>query len=563
MYTNIKSVQYLVAMLKKRDVTTAVVSPGTSHDPIVRSIEEDGSFTTYSITDERSAAFFAIGLAQQLNKPIAIMCTSGTASYNYISGVTEAYRRNIPLVVITADKPPHFLGQQMDQMVNQPCMFREITRHSVSLPEITTSRDDWFCRRVLNEVFLELDHHGCGPVHINVPIGYGMFAIGDVFTTSELPEINIIERLDSHTPAEKWKEVFGSLDNKNVMLQCGQNYSFSEEETVLLDVVSKGYNCILAVDTLSNLHLERSIPIARLMSGKEKAMPDILITIGGNSAFKWPGIREAHWRVDLEGKVVDTFCKQKYVIELSSVEFLRLMAQHAKKNASDAYFRCCKNIEARFTLPELPYSSLYACKEVLAALPENSILNLGNSTTIRVAQYFDIPKSVKVYCNRGVNGIDGCMSTFIGQSAVAEELSFLLIGDLTFFYDMNALWNRYVGKNVRIMLFNNGGASLFHHNQGKKAYPTINENVAATHHATAKGWCESLGMHYLTSSNKEEFDAKLKQFVSADSDRAIIFEVMTDCESDGAIWRSIYAAQPQQPRSCKSVIKSVIKKVIR
>ena len=196
MYSNVKSVQLLVAMLKAKKVKNIVVSAGTSHDAIARSLECDDYFKTYNIVDERSAAFFALGLIQELNETVAIVCTAGTAAVNYLTGVTEASRRNLPLVVITADKNPYYYNQFEDQMVDQINLFKSVVKHTVSLPMIKDDKDRWYCERLLNESFLEINHHGTGPVHINIPIEEGMFAIGDTFTTKELPKIKVIERLD-------------------------------------------------------------------------------------------------------------------------------------------------------------------------------------------------------------------------------------------------------------------------------------------------------------------------------------------------------------------------------
>lgn len=571
MYTNHKSAQYVVSLLKKQGVLQVVISPGNSHNPIVRSIEEDGSFKTYCITDERSAAFFAIGLSQQQLKPIAILCTSGTAASNYLSGVTEAFRRQIPLVVITADKHPYYLHQMEDQMIHQPSIFEKVTKKSVTLPEIQDERDDWYCRRILNEAFLELNHHGTGPIHINVPISYGMHAIGDTFTTEELPDINIINRFDTLSDPACLSGLFHSLEGKRVLILCGQNYQFSQKETDLLDNVSKRYNCVLCVDVLSNLTLERSVKMTRLDSYFASTVPDIVITIDGNpvTSYKFPlkktQVPFQHWHVTPTGQVADPFRKLTVVFEGNTEQFLSHMVQYGHTGASSEYFDYCKALETSFHIPDLAYSSPYACQQILTQLPENSLLNLGNSTTIRLAEYFDFHPSIKVYCNRGVNGIDGCMSTFVGQSACTQQLSFLLIGDLTFFYDMNALWNRYVSKNVRIALFNNSGASLFHFGQGLKNYPGLNENVAAEHFVSAQGWCESLGMKYLCARDIPSFETALQEFLSPTAEGPIIFEILTHKEEDALEWRSILNANAlQQPIATRAVrkIKHIVKKII-
>ncbi len=570
MYTNHKSALYVVAMLKQQGISKVVVSPGNSHNPLVRSVDEDPFFETYCITDERSAAFFAIGIAQEIQKPVAIMCTSGTATCNYITGVTEAYRRNIPLVVITADKHPYFLDQIEDQMINQPPLFQNITKHAVSLPEILDDKDDWYCKRLLNEAFLEMNHHGTGPIHINVPISYGMFAVDNTFTTQKLPEIEIMERLDSLTPTSLWKQLFESLVDKKILFLCGQDISFCPEELELLDTISKGYNCILGKDPLSNLHLDRAIALEKILHHVNQVKPDVVITLNGSTAanikyhFKSSSMPFQHWLIHEKGTVADPYRKLKYIFECSSLYFLRQMVQYTQQQASTAYFDTCSAIEKQFKLPGLPYSQAYAFNQFLQKAPADCIMHIGNSSTIRLSQYFDFHPGTRIYCNRGVNGIDGCMSSFIGHASCTEKTCFLLIGDLTFFYDMNALWNRYVGRNVRILLFNNGGAALFHYNQGLKKFPTLNQNVAAEHTATAKGWVESVGCKYLSASDERELNAALDVFVAKESDCPIVLEVFTQKEEDAVIWHSIPDSQPKDhtQQSIKQRIKTSIKGIL-
>ncbi len=551
MYTNHKSALYVVAMLKAQGISKIVISPGTSHNAMVRSIDEDAFFETYSVTDERSAAFFAIGIAQETHTPVAIMCTSGTATCNYISAVTEAFHRNIPLVVITADKHPHFLDQREDLMINQPTMFRGITKWAVTLPEeIHNEQDDWYCRRLLNEAFLEMNHHGTGPIHINVPITRGVFAIGDTFTTPVLPEINVIRRLDWRTPAATWKKIFDALKNKRILILCGQNIDFSEERAALLDKISKGFNCVLAHDSLANLHCERAVAIEKVHPLTNEHKPDLVISLDGSIVanvkyyLKAPIPAIEHWLVHEKGTISDPYRKLSYVIEASSLEFLRIMAQHSTPDASSEYFQQCSKCVEHFQMPALPYSNCYICRQTMALLPAKSMLHLGNSSIVRIAQYFSLDESIRIFCNRGVHGIDGSMSAFIGQAAVSERLSFLMLGDLSFFYDLNALWNRHVGCNVRILLFNNGGASMFHFNtRGLENFPSLDRNAAAGHESSAKGWVESRGFTYLSASTKEEIDRLLPVFVTEKSDAPILFEVFTDKDTDASVWHSIIEAQ--------------------
>lgn len=575
MYSNLKNVQYLIAGLKEYGIDTVVVSPGNSHNAIVRSLEEDSFFHTYNIVDERSAAFFACGLIQEMKKPVAICCTAGTAATNYLTGVTEAYRRELPLVVITGDKNQYYLAQYEDQMIDANSIFEGITRYGCVLPIIENAKDEWYCQRVINETLLELNHHGTGPVHIDVPIEAGMLAIGDTFTSQELPIFKKITRLELCDTQLDFKTIFDRLKGKKVFIMCGQDDHISSHENKLIEQIFQNYNCVFATDKISNLHCKGTVEVtkaARRMSLNDSSLwPDVIISIAGNPVMDYKfrlkrDFRYAeHWIVNQEGCIADPFKKLTTVFEGSVIKFLEIMAQYGDSNCNHDYYRDWNDAVESVDIPEFPYSNMYAVQKVMENMPAGANFNIANSTTIRIAQYFDLDESIQVYCNRGVNGIDGCASTFVGQAAASPEvLNFLIIGDLTFFYDMNSIWNRYVGNNIRIMLNNNEGAALFHFNQGTANYPTLNENVAAEHFATAKGWVESQGFQYISAKNKEEFEHVLPKFLSSESDRPIFFEVFTHKDSDSKVQHDFYDSITLKDTatatkdSAKRVIKSIL-----
>ena len=549
MYSNVESVQYLVSALKKSGITTAVISPGTSHDAIVRSLEEDGGFHTYNVVDERSAAFFACGLAQEQHKPIIICCTAGTAAINYLSGITEAYKRNLPLVVVTADKNPHYLNQVEDQMVEQITPFQSVTKYNCCLPLIRNENDRWYCKRLINEALLEIGHHGNGPVHIDVPIEEGMFAIGNVFTTKDLPEFELINRYELSDPAVNWDGIFSELREKRIMIISGQDTAPDPVKAELLESIFNRYNCVIAVDKLSNLHCEGSLEVSlatkRMQNNYGALQPDVVISLDGAATdYKFILKRKdypfKHWTVNEHGTVCDPFKKLSAVFEGSTVSFLAKMAMYGAE-CDHSYYDQWKACVEQFTVPEFEYSNAYAINRLMGRIPAGSNLNISNSSPIRLAQFFELNENVTVFCNRGVNGIDGCASTFIGQAAASpNKLNYLIIGDLSFFYDLNSIWNRYVGSNVRIMLSNNGGAALFHFNQGLKNFPTLNENVAAEHFSKAQGWVESQGFTYLSAHDKESFDEALEAFMVKESDRPIFFEVFTRKEDDARVQHEFF-----------------------
>jgi len=574
MYSSLQNVQILVAMLKKKGIKSIVCSPGNSHNAILRSLEEDSYFKTYNIVDERSAAFFACGLIQELNEPVAICCTAGTAATNYLTGVTEAYRRNLPMIVITADKNPYYLAQHEDQMIDQISIFDSVTKYNCSLPIIKDKKDVWYCNRIINEAFLEMDHHGSGPIKINVVIEEGMLAIGSSFQCKELPEVKLINRYDLSRERSASVEKVKQLQNKKVLVLCGQETNNNSKIEKLITKVFRKYNCVFATDKLSNLHSEGTFEIARVDVGlteiKEELMPDVVISIGGNTAinfkFKLKNTDKKfeHWIVNEEGRVADPFKRLTTIFEGSPEEFLCCLNDAVSEVSEHSYYSAWEMQKSRFLIPEFEFSNLYSVKRLMEDMPQNSILNLGNSTTIRIAQYFDINPKIKIYCNRGVNGIDGCVSTFVGQSAMTDKLSFLIVGDLTFFYDMNALWNRYLGNNVRIMMNNNEGAALFHFNQGLLNYPTLNENVAAQHGTSAKGWAKSLGIKYISAKNKEEFETGLKEFISLDANQPILFEVFSDKAQDAKLQHDFFDANRDYTNNekLKKGLKNMVKNVL-
>lgn len=575
MYSNLKNVQYLLAALKTYGIKHIVISPGNSHNAIVRSMEEDSFFSTYNIVDERSAVFFACGLCQEKKEIIAICCTAGTAASNYLTGITEAARRGLPIIVITGDKNPYYLSQYEDQMIENMSIFESVVRYGCKLPIIENEKDAWYCQRVLNETLLELNHHGRGPVHIDVPIETGMLAIGRDFTSNELPDFRKIDRVElCRKNEEELKKRFDSLCGKRVFIMCGQDDHISDKEIALIESIGKKYNCVFATDKLSNLHCAGTVEAARAarayIQKRTELMPDVIISIAGNTAmdykFQLKGMPNTieHWIVNEEGRIADPFRKLNTVFEGDTVAFLEAMDQYGKA-CDNVYCKHWKECTEQVIIPEFEYSNLYTVQKTMSSMPPNSIFNIANSTTIRIAQFFDLDESIQVYCNRGVNGIDGCVSAFVGQACASPDtLNFLIVGDLTFFYDMNSIWNRYVGKNVRIMLNNNGGAALFHFNQGLKNYPTLNENVAAEHFSTAKGWVETQGFTYLCAHDKAEFDANLEKFVQKESDKPIFFEVFTDKAADAEIQRKFYDeiivrdAAEAAKNSAKKILKSAL-----
>lgn len=590
MYSSLGNVQVIVSLLKKYDISNIVISAGTRHTPLVHSVENDIFFNCYSIVDERSASFFALGLIQQIQKPVAICCTSGTAACNYVSAAHEAFYQQLPLLILTADRNPYYLNQQEEQMVPQQNLFRDVCKKTVTLPIVRDDKDFWYCARLVNEALLELEHRDAGPVHVNFPVenDYPIHQGIVRFDVKQLPDIKKIERLALKDDDSRWKEWADRLRDKRVLVIYGQHAPLRLEQQKTIDDFSRKYNCVISVDHLSNLSCVKGLDTYLLMETISKETmqalcPDIVITMNGSSISKIKDRLQSinnknfiHWHVSENGAVSDPFKCLPDIVECSPMIFFQRFAQFGDGcSEENSFYELWKEHLDKLAAKgstlhfDIDFSSVYATQQLIKEMPKNSLFHIANSNSIRLASFFPLKNNISVYCNRGTNGIDGSMSSFIGQAYVSKKPSFLLIGDLSFFYDMNALWNRYVGNNIRILICNNSGGAIFHTYPGKSNIPTIDSHIAAEHTASVKEWAVSRGFSYLSARNKEEFEDALPHLMRVDSESPVILEVFTDKETDNiqkkrlihyyreVTPKSIVASY--LPRSMKEKIKRVIR----
>ena len=591
MYSSLKNVQILVTLLKEYNIKHIVISAGTRHTPFVYSVEHDSFFTTYSVVDERSASFFAIGLIEQLHEPAAIVCTSGTAAANYVSAANEAFYQQLPLLILTADRNHYYMFQQEEQMIPQEPLYSAVCKKVVTLPHVRDEKDFWYCSRICNEALLALGHGELGPVHINFivendyPLKQGIVK----FEEKDLPAVRKIEKLTLEDSSAEWKKWAKMLKESKVLIVYGQYRPLSESEIKAVEEFSEKYNCVISVDLISNLHTKYAVPtfsVCRAVMGEEMSAlcPDIVITMNANTIseikLKLAPMKNRfrHWHVSAKGEVSDPFKALSDVVACSpKVFFKRFAALADEKSAEHTYYDLWMNAYSKIgnggnlNNEPIEFSAMYATQQYLKSIPSGALLHIANSNSIRLANYFTVDESVPVYCNRGAHGIDGSMSAFMGQAHVSGKLSFLVIGDLSFFYDMNALWNQYVGKNIRILLCNNSGGAIFHTYPNTDNVPTLDEHIAAEHQTSAKDWVVSRGFKYLSASDKKGFDKALSELVSPDSDRPVLLEVFTDKDKDADAIRNILSSYKtgdtsikhtlgkMMPKQMKKTIKGLIK----
>ena len=579
MYSEKRNVCQLLALLKEHNISHFVVSPGSRHIPIVISMEYDPFFKLYSVVDERSASFFAIGLMQKLKEPVGIICTSGTASANYCSAINECLYQELPLLVLTADRQESLRDQHEDQMIRQSTMYTSITKMVANLPLVKDENDAWFNNRLINEALLELRHHGNGPVQINVPVPEHI----DAFNTAELPKERKISRFDlSNTD---WKQTAKELDGKKVLIVCGEGYTITGSQRDALSDFCKKYDAIVLCDKMSNCHLnngiENSFPVLQALSNADvsELAPDIVITIRANFSFnpefkgfvkraQVKGLKITNYYVHPNGRVVDPYQGiLTNIYEMDEFTFFEKLANEKSEYPTEPdYAESWKIIAGAVDEPEVPYGHVDAVGRFIKQIPRNSVLQLANSNSVRVAQLYHLDPSIEVHCNRGTDGIDGCMSTTIGFASETEKLVFLMIGDLTFFYDMNALWNRHLGSNVRILLDNNGGGAIMHMpNRPEFALEHLPNYISAKHNASAKAWAEDMGFKYIAAHSVSEIEEGVKSLCDPDSENPILLEVFSEMLEDTKIIKGYYATIRREKidKSLVGLSKRVIKKVCR
>ena len=543
----------LITYLKDNGVKHIVISSGTRAIPFIKAIEKDDYFICYSVVDERNAAFYALGLSQQLNQPVGLTCTSGTAASNYLSGITEAYFSHTPIVAITADRNMNVLNQLETQKIDQPAIFAPVTNKSITLPVIKDDDDTWYAKRLLDEVFLALNQHGAGPIHINLPI---VGNTNDITISNSIDEELKISplRFYSNRNPEKWTVAFDEIKGcDKILVVIGQNINLDDDTRKAISSFCHKLRIPILGDNLSNFRCEEMIfsqaPVKGMTSQMFKAvLPELVISIGNNFQERIKDFLKAykgqfkHWLVDEGGIIRDWSKSLSALFECPDKYFFEKFNSECDYQTNCMYLNQWKQIAEASVLPEdMPWTNFYTCREFAKAIPDNSILHLAILNSTRLMQFFPLPSNIKVTCNASSFGIDGCLPTLLGQAVVEpDKLAFLLIGDLSFFYGMNALSIRNIGSNVRILVANNGGGAEFHIYPHIQKDNQIDVNIAAKHGFSAKGWAESAGFEYHSASDKKSLAEALPILVQEDSDRPIMLEVFTDLHFDGEYCLDVY-----------------------
>lgn len=548
-YTNERNHQILIALLKAHNIHNVVASPGTTNSVFIGSIQNDDYFNIYSSVDERSAAYIACGLAYETGEPVIISCTGATAARNYMSGATEAYYSKLPVLILTSSQEDNRIGHLFAQVTDRTRPPKDVCKLSLRLPNVRTKDDEWECEVVANKALLELRRHGGGPVHLNLVTTYS-FNEETALTVKELPSTRVIRRITRD-------DVCPELNVEKVAVFVGSHKPWSSKQVTAIERFCEANNGVVLVDHTSNYNGKYRIPFALGINQaplNKANIPaysvDVLIHIGEVSgeegAMRMVRGKET-WRVSEDGEIRDTFRNMSHVFEMPELLFFEKYADCNSVNTG--YYNECKRIydEQMAMQPEqferMPFSNVWVAGQIAKNIPDNSTVVLSILNTLRTWNYAEFKQNVRVYSPVGGFGIDGATSMMLGTSLNdPQRPCFCITGDLAFFYDLNAIGNRHIGKNVHILLINNNVGVEF-----KKCYAMayrlleeeVDPFVAAAGHFGKKSpnlvrhFAEDLGFEYMSASNKEEFTKVASHFVEKETDKPMLLEVFIDADDEG------------------------------
>lgn len=528
-----------------------VLSPGSRNGALTMQFANDNRFKTYSVVDERSAGFVALGIAQQIRKPVVVCCTSGSATANYYPAVTEAFFQNVPLIVLSADRPEHLVDNFDGQTIRQKNIFETHSVHNVQLSE-SEETDDLTRNMLLTKYALTDCIHKSAPIHINMPFSEPLYEfvtepdiVIDNITIDEkeYPEIDVFDYMRRWNSASK-KLVLVGLHSPN------------EEFNQLLTQLANDDSVVVLHEVTSNVHHPRffnkidQVIFPYPEEELEVLKPEILLTIGQNIVSKKVKrfLREQkaqqHWHLD-EYWQPDTFQILTDKIETKPEFFLEQLVSFINPKVSDYYkkwnqIRVNNEKKHQEYIQIIPFSDLKAFDSIIRNYPEKWQVQYGNSTVIRYGLLFDHNSSNPIFCNRGTSGIDGSTSTAIGACIASGDNTVMITGDISFFYDSNALWNANMPNNFRIILINNGGGNIFKFIPGPSDTDVVEDYFETKHHLTAEHLAKMYNFEYQVVSNLSDLEDSYKEFY-AESDRPKILEIDTRNSANDSILRTYFS----------------------
>lgn len=546
-YSEERNVQILIALLKENGIKRVVASPGSTNVCFVGSIQSDPYFEIYSCVDERSAAYMACGIAEETSEPVLLSCTGATASRNYYPAMTEAFYRRLPVIAITSSQQPERIGHMITQVTDRRQLAADVVVASVEVPVVLSDDEKWNCEIQVNKALLACKQRGGGPVHINLITNRSRS-----FGVKTLPKVNAIKHYD-------YEDTLPELPAGKKVVFIGSHRNFSETETRIIDDFCASQDAVVFYEMTSGYYgrygVKYDLIAAQSASGSDFKNVDLLIHIGEIAGADFQSFIKPKqvWRVCRDGEIKDPFRKLTCIFEMTEEAFF---SHYTEENADrhqlyDAYKDETARLFDKLRNTELPFSHFWIAEQLAGKLPANSEIHSGILNSFRSWNMFELPESVRGYCNVGGYGIDGCVSSMVGASFIhPERIYFGVFGDLAFFYDMNSIGNRHIRNNIRIILVNNGKGNEFH-NRGQlweKAFSSdeIDRFGSAAGHfgnkspELVKHYAQDLGFEYMCSTNKDEFNEVAPLFMQEElTERPLFWEIFTNGDDDALAYQQV------------------------
>lgn len=556
----------LVALCTAQGIRHAVISPGSRSAALTLAFARNPHIQTHVIMDERAAGFVALGIAQQVKAPVAIVCTSGSAAYNFAPAVVEAYFQQVPLLVLTADRPREWIHQQDGQTIYQNEIYGKHVKRSYELPADYSHADArWYINRTVNEAILASMAFPPGPTHINVPIREPFYPEAD---ERFIPSADLRKVARLHTeatlPVDTWHELLNEWDDSERILIAGGQHAADEELNRVLSHIAEELHVPVLGDVITNLQAnEWLITKQDLFLGQnldEDLRPDLLITYGKSFISKNlklflranPPLR--HWHISEESNLIDTFQTLTTHVPVApgyffsklfeDIDYQRFV-QNQDGETDDAYAEKWLWMNRKTTRLLMEYlrlqtelNELIVFEKVLSALPDGCQLHVANSMPIRYVNMLGLEgRRIEVFANRGTSGIDGCVSTAVGAALVNQVPTYLIVGDVAFLYDRNGLLLEELPANLKIIVMNNSGGNIFRMIDGPARQPELEQYFETRHSLTAERTAADSRITYRGVWAPEELAEAIQQLV--DSEQCAMLEVFTDPETNTRIFKGL------------------------
>jgi 2-succinyl-5-enolpyruvyl-6-hydroxy-3-cyclohexene-1-carboxylate synthase len=538
--TDKEVVRILIAVCLRHGVENVVISPGSRNAPLIIGFNREQAINCRVIIDERSAAYFALGMAQKSKKPVVLVCTSGTALLNYAPAVAEAYYQRLPLIIVSADRPEEWIDQQDSQTIRQAGALRNFVKKSYQLSDDIYEEDKrWFINRSINEAFITALSGRMSPVHINISLNEPLCSLSENGSSEE----RIIKSVEPELLDDKTLCDLAGIFNKshNVMIVAG----FMPPSCALKHVINKltDFSSVAVVaELISNITSEQVITASELVfsairkNEKENFAPDLLISFGGSLVSKSVKqfLRENqaihHWHIGKEENLIDTFRSLTNNINVHPEIFFKQIIPLLNPPKSSYQSRLLQKESDVLSLQKKRLETIEWCEEeifscLMAAIPPETDLQISNGLNIRMAQQFKLDPSVSVYSNRGTSGIDGSTSTAVGSAFLNNNVTTFISGDLSFLYDSNGLWNNYLSPRLKMIVINNGGGGIFRSLGGMSTLPERNNYFETPHGLDFNKLAELYQIDFFKAVDKSSLQMALKKIYER-NDRPVILEIV-------------------------------------